>query len=121
MTSENFPLGIFPSDMKGLYEYDERYLKLDARHLIYGTKNGTKYLKNATNLELERCTQKNFPRFTEKKFNNSILNNCFCIKNQNVTLNGYWTEQEGQGMSIKYRVCNNETFSSCASKEEINT
>ena len=119
ITSDNFPLGIFPSDLRGVYEYNERYLKLEARHVAYGTINGNKYVKNVTYLELERCKHKNYPKFTEEEFNNSILTNCFCIKNQNVTLNGYWTEQEGQGLSVKYKVCNNETYSSCASHEEI--
>lgn len=66
MTSENFPLGIFPSDMKGLYEYDERYLKLDARHLIYGTKNGTKYLKMQQIWSLKDVHKRIFPDLQKK-------------------------------------------------------
>jgi hypothetical protein len=117
--SESFPIAIFPSDLYGRFEFDERYVQLDVSHVIYATKNSTKYVKQRTQLDLEKCSQNNFSKLSEKDFSDSIIVNAFCIKKQNETLQGYWTANEGEGLTIKLKMCDKSIDSNCADEDEI--
>ena len=69
----------------------------------------------------EKCEEAHFPQFPEK-YQSLALYNMSCLSNDNnITLKGYWDEEEIKYLSISMFACKNNTNNSiCQSEESIN-
>ena len=72
-------------------------------------------------IQFEKCEETHFSQFP-KDYTSLGLNNMSCLpKDNNVTLKGYWDEDELQYLSISMFACKNNTNNSiCQSEESIN-
>jgi hypothetical protein len=82
------------------------------------------YNKNSTTVtsyyEWENCTFDHFPKFEPSYLTTAGVGKYLCLKNQNITIGGYWDNDFIQYSVFRIRLCSNKTDSvTCAPKEEI--
>jgi hypothetical protein len=81
MTRQNFPFGLAVTDWDGAPIKDDRIFVLELTYYEYKTyANGSYYVANETNIELEPCEFKHFPNITEEQFIKSDLGIYQCLK-----------------------------------------
>jgi hypothetical protein len=74
-----------------------------------------------TNLEYENCTYDHFPTMSVDYLAGAGVKTYQCIKDQNITLSGYWDNPSIEYLKFRIRLCNNSTDGGiCAPQEEIN-
>jgi hypothetical protein len=72
--------------------------------------------------EIEKCRSDHFPGLLEDDIDKSGMLNYYCIKDQNITIGGYWDNEYIQYNIFRVRYCNNETDGGiCAPLDEINS
>jgi hypothetical protein len=69
--------------------------------------------------EFENCTHEHFPNLSEDYLKTANVKHYYCLKNQNVTIGGYWDNEYIQYAIFRLRRCSNETDGLCAPNEEI--
>jgi hypothetical protein len=62
------------------------------------------------NVEIEPCDFKHFPNINAEQFNKSNLGLYQCLKEENIELVGYWTEDYFKYLEIKLQACNGVDF-----------
>jgi hypothetical protein len=106
MTRQNFPFGLVVTDWDGAPVQDDRIFVLELTHYEYKTyDNGSYYVANETNIELEPCEFKHFPNITEKQFIKSDLGFYQCLKVDSLELVGYWAENHFKYLEIRLSMC----------------
>jgi hypothetical protein len=72
-------------------------------------------------LEMENCTYDHFPRITKQAIKNAGVLGYQCIKNQDLSIGGYWDDVKIEFLIIRVSMCKNSTDSDviCASEEDI--
>jgi hypothetical protein len=95
-----------------------KYIKYDLVNMkIYST-NAT---VETTPIESENCTYEHFPNMLKDDIDKSGIINYQCLKNQNITIGGFYDNPIVQLALFRIRLCNNETDGGiCAPIEEIN-
>jgi hypothetical protein len=74
----------------------------------------------STYYEYENCTFAHFPSLTEDYLINAGVGKYLCLKDQNITIGGYWDNEYVQYLTFRVRLCNNATDGGiCAAQEEI--
>jgi hypothetical protein len=69
--------------------------------------------------EYENCTREHFPKLDADYLSTANVKNYYCLKNQNITIGGYWDNEFVQYAIFRVRRCNNITDGGCAPAEEI--
>jgi hypothetical protein len=106
MTRQNFPFGLAVADWDGAPIKDDRVFVLELTYYEYKTyDNGSYYVANETNIELEPCEFKHFPNITEEQFTKSDLGIYQCLKLDSLELVGYWTEDYFKYLEIRLSMC----------------
>jgi hypothetical protein len=80
--------------------------------------------KNSTTLqsyyEWENCTLDHFPKLSQDYLKTAGIDKYLCLKNQNISLSGYWDNDFIEYVTFRLRMCNNATDGGeCAPREEI--
>ena len=116
---DHMPIAIALQDANNKLFKDPSYISFSVQYIEVNNKYGTWDPKD---LEIEACTNKNFPKFQENFINDSGISKYNCIKNQNVTIQGYWNEEVMKVLYISFGYCKNSTknSNSCQSIEKIN-
>jgi hypothetical protein len=111
----SFPISIVIQDMpSNAVFYNPRYFTMAVE--LREVDNGKGTMKT-TAYELEKCEKHHFPTISNDTFYSSGVNNYICIKDQNITISGYWDEPTMTFLMIRLLYCHDDP--SCASKEEI--
>ena len=111
LNSSSFPFSF------SFQDYDQKiydipsYFKLEV--LVFKTYNAN-FTTSVETLEYEKCTYKHFPKLDKSYLNSSGILNYNCIKNQNITVGGYWDSEYIQYAVIRVRLCNNNTDSTAS-------
>ena len=116
LTPGNFLFAFGISDDSSYYSYDPTIFNFEVIQYLY---QKGKYVEKK-NIEFEPCNESNFKSFPGA-FKSFIPDNLNCIKNTNITLEGYWDENEMRFFSVYVKRCVNTSESAnCKSEEEIN-
>jgi hypothetical protein len=123
-TRPNFYLDKFKFPMSFCFQdYDQRtynipkYFRFEVINII--TYN-TNYTTVTNYYEYENCTYDHFPNLEHTYLDKAGIKGYLCLKNQNVTIGGYWDNEFIQYSTLRLRMCNNETDgNSCAPQAEI--
>jgi hypothetical protein len=97
-----------------------RYFKMEAVKVsIFNTPNGAETFFDYQ--EFVRCSPEDFPLMTNETFYNSGLNFYYCLKDQNVTIGGFYDSKYTMYLALNLKLCRNSTSSNiiCAPEEEI--
>ena len=88
---------------------------------ITGKKEGNNWSFNSTQFEIEKCKLEKFGSQYKELFKDKDLNNLYCLKNMNVTLEGHITYEHYSYFVIKFFPCVNSSLNNfnCLSPEEI--
>lgn len=118
LNKTTFPFAIALQDYSG-YSYSlPRYFEFEIIKSFVNNTDGT--IINDY-YEFEACKASNFPRMNESIFNSSGIDRYWCMKDQNITIYGYWDESSLAYAILRIRLCKNSTSNKnhCASIEEI--
>ena len=116
LTPDNFLFAFGIGNDSSYYSYDPTFYTIEIIQSLY--RKGEFVEKK--NIEFDPCNENNFKNFPGA-FKSVIPENLSCIKNTNVTLEGYWDEDFLRFFSIYIKKCVNTTESAnCKSEEEIN-
>lgn len=117
LDKHSFPFSIALQDDSNNVYYYPQYFKFEVLSNSVSNVDGTSSL---TSLELESCRSSHFPKFSEDLFNSTGMSRYWCVKDQNLTVGGYWDELSIKYAIIRIKLCKNETSNNtCAPIEEI--
>lgn len=113
----SFPMAFACQDeTQKVYDLPQ-YFKIEIINTIVFNSNASSVVSY---YQTEKCTNQHFPRLSEEYLNTAGIKNYYCLKNQNVTIGGFWDNVSIQYLILRLRTCNNMTDNnSCAPKEEI--
>jgi hypothetical protein len=83
-----------------------KYFKFEVLGLKVFSANGTTIAKN---YEYEKCTFDHFPNIPIDYLTKSGIVNYYCLKDQNITLKGFFDNEYIEFATISLKRCNNET------------
>jgi hypothetical protein len=117
LDSFTFPIAASLTANTNVGLYLPKYFNYSA-YLIYGETSDelkTKYFN------LISCKKEFFPNILQEQYDNLLLDNGFCIENQNQTIVGSWSDSFISYLSFKISLCVNSTVNNndCAPIEEI--
>jgi hypothetical protein len=114
----NFPFAIVMQDYSNNAYILPKYFTYELLHYSIFNSNATTF---ETRWDLEQCNYTHFPRLTTEFFDKAGIKNYMCIKKQNITIGGYWDEDNIKYIIVRIKLCQNSTKSEiiCASPEEI--
>jgi hypothetical protein len=116
----SFPLSISFQDAYGANYDIPEYFFIDAKTAIINSTdiNSEPIIRDLT---LEKCTTSHFPSISVEAFYSGGAQNYLCIKDQNVSLSGYYGQESIEYFYFNGRTCKNDTERNitCASEEEI--
>ncbi len=113
LDKNTFPIAVILQKIRSNENfYNPRYFKYVAE-LNSVDKNGT---MNITTYELEKCNRDHFPTIEEETLIKTGVYEFHCIKNQNITISGYWDNAVVKYLMIRIMYCEGED---CVSKEEV--
>lgn len=111
----SFPISIVIQDIPSNAVYfNPSYFKMAVQLYEIDNSKGT---TKTTDYALEKCEKHHFPTVSNDTFYSSGMNNYICIRNQNITISGYWDEPTVTYLMIRLLYCHDEPH--CASKQEI--
>jgi hypothetical protein len=117
LDKHNFPIALCYQDYDQKTYDIPRYLKYEVINVKTFNANSTTVYKN---YEYENCTYDHFPNFSKEYLDTAGLSKYYCLKDQNVTLSGYWDNEYLEYMIFRIRLCNNATDGDiCAPIDEI--
>jgi hypothetical protein len=116
LSHSNFPIAF------AVYDFDDNVVENNTIFKIEVVMNEVVHINgasftNSTVLDLIPCENRHFPYLTEEEFTQSTINQCKCLKDDNVSLVGYWSEVLFRFIHVTLSKCVNEP--NCASNEEI--
>jgi hypothetical protein len=122
MTLDNFtfPLSFFVQDGYAHNYNDPRYYTIELRDVTFiNSDNGTTQID--VYHEYESCNPYHFPLISNNTFYSTGLQNYYCIKNQNISVGGYYDEKYVRYLGVNLKTCKNSSESNitCAPEEEI--
>jgi hypothetical protein len=113
----NFPIAFC------LQRYDQtvwnidKYFKMEVLDWKAFNTNTSSVVKS---YEFETCTYNHFPNFDRSYLETAGVSKYHCLKNQNISIGGYWDNEYIQYAIVRLRLCNNETDGgTCAPSHEI--
>jgi hypothetical protein len=119
MTKENFPLAFQIQDTSGSLQFDPKLaiVKMDIFTITYTEAQSNMLV---TPVPLQNCKSSDFPMWDEDYFNSTGLSGWQCPEFQNISIYGYWSENELQFVQAYVAYCDyDSTPDYCYSKEEI--
>lgn len=117
LDKSNFPFSVALVNKENRLIYDSKYFRYQYNY-IYGDTSSSEL--NSIPLKVNYCTPDDFPLISNEQYNNTHLDNTFCIENKNLSLSGSMTEKFISYISIKISVCRNLTDpNECAPIEEV--
>jgi hypothetical protein len=118
LNKKTFPIAFcFQTYDQMTYNIPE-YFKFELIGLKTFTSNTTTI---QSNYEYENCTYDHFPLLSKESIAKAGLPNYLCPKDQNLAISGYWDNDYIEYITLRLRMCNNETDGgTCAPQEEIN-
>jgi hypothetical protein len=113
----NFPLSFCFQDYDQLTYNIPSYFKFEVINIkTYNTNSTTETSK----YEFENCTYDHFPNLPNQYLDKAGIRKYICLKDQNITIGGYWDNEFIQYVVFRIRLCNNGTDGgTCAPQEEI--
>jgi hypothetical protein len=115
----SFPMAFCFQDYDQLTYNIPSYFRFEVNNVRTFTFNQTTV---TTQLEYENCTYNHFPKMDRKALDGAGITNYLCLKNQNVTIGGYWDSIiDGIQYNVfRLRMCDNGTDGgTCAPQAEI--
>lgn len=117
LNKETFPIAITCQDYRQVNFLDPNLFKIDVIHNKVFNSNSTTI---ETKQELIPCTYEHFPSFSKEYLEVSGMLNYLCVKDQDVSISGYFDEASVQFFSILISPCiNSSKFDKCAPIEDI--
>jgi hypothetical protein len=119
LTNETFPIAFC------LQRYDQKVFDIKSyfrMEVIDWKAFNTNQTSTSKTYEFEQCTYDHFPKIENKTYLVTAgITNYYCLKNQNITIGGYWDNDFIEYSIFRIRLCDNQTDGgACAPKEEIN-
>ena len=111
------PISLAVQNEYGETFYSPKYFSFEVIEQFTFISNGTTVLKYN---EVEACNESHFPNFSIEQLKTTGIPNYMCIKDQNVTLEGYWDSEYIKFLTLRLKLCTNSTDNGnmCASREE---
>jgi hypothetical protein len=117
LNKTNFPMAFAFQDYNQSTFNIPEYFKFEVMNIKTFNKNST---TESFYYEYENCTYDHFPLLDTTYLDNAGILKYLCLKNQNVSISGYWDNEFIVYTTFRLRLCNNETDGgTCAPKEEI--
>jgi hypothetical protein len=113
LNKTSFPISIAMQDMDNNVYYIPNYFNFSVE--LKEVNNDQKTITTKY-YQLENCTNDNFPGADKSQLEKAGVFNYFCIKDQNLTISGYWDEPFLRFLVIRLMYCQGEN---CAPREEI--
>jgi hypothetical protein len=120
LDSHSFPISFIVQDEYGINIEETKYYKYHAFDIqLIITNDGTKSIINK--LDIEYCTRNSFPLIDNETFYSNGIQNYFCVKDQNISISGFFDEPYIRYFVIGLGICKNSTGSNitCAPEQEI--
>jgi hypothetical protein len=103
----SFPFAVFVTDYDGVPVSNDRLFQVVLTYYEYAVhSDGYYYVRSKTNVEVEPCGLKHFPSIDTDQFNKSNLGIYQCLKEENLELVGYWTEEYFKYLEVRLQACN---------------
>jgi hypothetical protein len=122
LDKESYPISFVVQDGYGVNIEDPKYYKLHALDIqLIVTSNGSDSI--IREVDIEYCTPNSFPFISNETFYSIGIQNYYCVKDQNISVGGYFDEPYIRYFVIAVSICKNSTESNiiCAPEEEIKT
>jgi hypothetical protein len=117
LDKHNFPFSFCLQDYNQNTYNIPKYFKFDVINVKTFNTNSTTI---NTYYDYENCTFSHFPSISEDYLKKAGVNNYLCLKDQNMTIGGYWDNEYVQYLIFRVRLCNNITDGGvCAPQGEI--
>jgi hypothetical protein len=117
LNRNNFPIAFC------LQRYDQtvwdikQYFKMEVLDWKAFNTNTTSAVKT---YEFENCTNEHFPKLDDEYLTIAGVRNYYCLKDQNITIGGYWDNPYVEYAVFRIKMCQNDTKTTCAPVDEIN-
>lgn len=115
----NYPLVVYIADSNYAPYHNDSIINLNAGTTKFYF-NNSNYYQEIIEYDLITCNKSNFPNL--KRIDDAYLTNTLCIKNQNISLSGLYSDLHAENFFLKANLCDwNKLNNTCASKQEIMT
>jgi hypothetical protein len=109
-----YPISIVMQGMEDNVPYfNEKYFSYSINLMIV---NNTDSTIKTVPYEIEKCNYDHFPYLSQEQIDKAGIPRYYCIKDQNITLYGYWDETINAYLNIRLSYCIGDN---CAPEEEI--
>jgi hypothetical protein len=116
LSYNNFPIAFAVYDYYSLPVKNDTLFKMEVvLNEVTQVNNETYY--NSTILDLIPCEHRHFPHLTEEDYSKSSIPNFMCLKDDNITLEGYWSESFFRFIQVALKKCVNQP--DCSNENEI--
>ena len=121
LDNEIFYGGFALADPNSLQTFVDERIYYPIASFITGKKEGNNWNFTSTQSEIEICRLEKFGSQYKELFKDKDLNNLYCLKNMNVTLEGHITYEHYSYFVIKFFPCVNSSLNNfkCLSPEKI--
>ena len=121
LNNEIFYGGFALADPVSLQTFIDERIYYPIASFITGKKEGNNWSFTSTQSEIEKCKLEKFGSQYKELFKDKNLNNLYCLKNMNVTLEGHITYEQYSYFVIKFFPCVNSSLNNfhCLSPEKI--
>ena len=118
LTKESFPIAITIQDFTNAVINESTILIFQVYDILIDNSNSDVVINE---ILTEPCENKHFPNVNNTLFDSSGLGKYTCIKDQDLEIGGFFSEQVMRFTKIDFKVCLNTTENNnhCKSKEEI--
>jgi hypothetical protein len=117
LNKTNFPMAFCFQDYNQSTFDIPKYFRFEVMTVQTFNTNSTTITYNH---EYENCTYEHFPNLDRDYVEHAGINKYLCLKNQNVSIGGYWDNEFIVYSVFRLRLCNNETDGgTCAQQGEI--
>jgi len=122
INKSNFPMAFSLTDKYKKPIYKEKFIQYELLKYEYKTSEITGYLKLSTvlKIELKTCIPSDFPMISEVGFKEASLGIFYCPNDEDIFVEGFWTEGSMTYMSLSVKKCDYEIHPNfCESKDNI--